>query len=78
MESYVKAIKPWLGLNEIEIRSGRTKGSTDKPTHRNERTPIQGELKKKMLLAGAPRTKGRMRAYRPLRFEAGGVGRLSW
>ena len=45
--SIVKAMKSWLAHNNVEIkRKLKVKGSQDTPSLRNERVPIQDELKK--------------------------------
>ena len=45
--SIIKAMKSWLAHNNVEIkRKLKIKGSQDTPSLRNERVPIQDELKK--------------------------------
>jgi hypothetical protein len=55
--SIVKAIKSWLAHNNVEIkRKLKIKGSQDTPSLRNERVPIQDELKK-IFLSGDKKTR---------------------
>jgi hypothetical protein len=53
----VKAIKSWLAHNNVEIkRKLKIKGSQDTPSLRDERVPIQDELKK-IFLSGDKKTR---------------------
>ncbi|MBC8225484.1 site-specific integrase [Candidatus Bathyarchaeota archaeon] len=55
--SIVKAMKSWLAHNNVVIkRKLKVKGSQDTPSLRNERVPIQDELKK-IFLSGDKKTR---------------------